>query len=137
MDRVERDKVLRDARAQTNRVWPVLSSFERFAFENTIPRLIAQVTLLEIALSNPLLICQDCDFSRRHQRNDTPDHVCPELAREALKESTDREARMLTTKPCEFCRMAADIRFKCGHYVCGLCEGRQRDKCNPVVEVFD
>ena len=32
------------------------------------------------ALRNPLIKCGECDFSRRHERDDTPEHDCPEKA---------------------------------------------------------
>ena len=43
----ERELLLQDCRVQLGRVWPVVSSSEKFAMSNTIPRLIAEVKVLE------------------------------------------------------------------------------------------
>ena len=42
----ERELLLQDCRVQLGRVWPVVSSSEKFAMSNTIPRLIADVEAL-------------------------------------------------------------------------------------------
>jgi hypothetical protein len=44
--------------------------------------------LLKVAFLNPLLICAECDFSRRLHRDDTPEHECPEETRAAIAQAT-------------------------------------------------
>ena len=63
-------------------------------------------------LRNPRVRCVECDFSRRHQRDDTPEHDCPEAPRTASLYMVEDELRMLTPDQVE--GDATDTKCTCG-----------------------